>query len=53
MYLVATALTPPHITGTTPPQINCPNSLCDKKLEGKETMKFQAIQTILYNVLVG
>ena len=34
VFLAATALTPPHITGTTPPPIHCDNYLCDGKHDG-------------------
>ena len=32
--LAASALTPPHITGTTPPPIYCPNKLCHGRYDG-------------------
>lgn len=28
------SLTAPHITGTTPPPISCPNTLCQRKVDG-------------------
>jgi hypothetical protein len=35
------AFTPPHITGTTPPAIDCPNKLCHGKYDGNYEIDYE------------